>query len=200
MPNRSHCSLSVKLGAVGLIQIITSDRGKSKTCATALEIRAALERPARELRNARWQQATGTSGTIISIGEALRLKASSEAGQKTKGAQPAGDEVVLGKLARFNSRMAESTITERRAVPGISAQRSEIIVAGGQILEGTMRALRINALRTCSWALREGVLIDRLRRSTIPSTRGILRHRCGAFMRSPAVFGREATPKGRPPR
>jgi exopolyphosphatase/guanosine-5'-triphosphate,3'-diphosphate pyrophosphatase len=36
-------------------------------------------------------------------------------------------------------------------------------VAGGQILEGAMRALGINLVRTCSWALREGVLIDRLR-------------------------------------
>jgi exopolyphosphatase/guanosine-5'-triphosphate,3'-diphosphate pyrophosphatase len=42
-------------------------------------------------------------------------------------------------------------------------QRSEIIIAGGQILEGVMRALGVSTLRTCSWALREGVLIDRLR-------------------------------------
>src|SRR5256886_10627291 len=55
------------------------------------------------------------------------------------------------------------SVAERRALPGISNQRSEIIVAGGQILEGAMRALNIEMLRTCSWALREGVLIDRLR-------------------------------------
>src|SRR5437660_10116266 len=55
------------------------------------------------------------------------------------------------------------SVAERRTLPGISNQRSEIIVAGGQILEGAMRALDINTLRTCSWALREGVLIDRLR-------------------------------------
>jgi len=46
--------------------------------------------------------------------------------------------------------------SERRTVPGISNQRSEIIVAGGQILEGVMLALKIESLRTCSWALREG--------------------------------------------
>ena len=54
-------------------------------------------------------------------------------------------------------------IAERRALPGISSQRSEIIVAGGQILEGAMRALGMNVLRTCDYALREGVIIDRLR-------------------------------------
>ena len=55
------------------------------------------------------------------------------------------------------------SIAERRAVPGISVQRAEIVVAGGQILEGVMSALGINLLRTCDWALREGVIIDSLR-------------------------------------
>jgi exopolyphosphatase/guanosine-5'-triphosphate,3'-diphosphate pyrophosphatase len=155
---------SVKLGAVGLTErYLSSDPIKPKELRPLVqEVRAALERPSRELRGARWQQATGTSGTIISVGEALRLRASEEE-RKAQGAQPAGEEIALSKLARFNSRMAELTVSERRAIPGISAQRSEIIVAGGQILEGAMRALGINVLRTCGWALREGVLIDRLR-------------------------------------
>jgi exopolyphosphatase/guanosine-5'-triphosphate,3'-diphosphate pyrophosphatase len=59
--------------------------------------------------------------------------------------------------------MAGMTQGERREVHGVSAQRSEIIVAGGQILEAVMRALSINYLRTCDWALREGVVIDFLR-------------------------------------
>lgn len=156
---------SVKLGAVGLTErYLSSDPVKPKELRPLLEeVRAAMERPSRELRGARWQQATGTSGTIISIGGALRLRTSEEE-RRAQGAQPAGEEIVLSKLARFNSRMAGLTVSERRAIPGISAQRSEIIVAGGQILEGAMRALGINVLRTCGWALREGVLIDRLRR------------------------------------
>jgi exopolyphosphatase/guanosine-5'-triphosphate,3'-diphosphate pyrophosphatase len=160
----SSALFSVKLGAVGLTErYLNSDPVKPKELRPLMEeVRAAMERPSRELRGARWQQATGTSGTIISIGETLRLRASEEE-KRALGAQPAGDEIVLSKLARFNSRMAELSVAERRAVPGISAQRSEIIVAGGQILEGAMRALGINLLRTCGWALREGVLIDRLR-------------------------------------
>src|SRR5205807_2313073 len=51
----------------------------------------------------------------------------------------------------------------RRSFAGLTAQRAEIIIAGGLILEGAMRALGINLLRTCDWALREGVIIDRLR-------------------------------------
>ena len=156
---------SVKLGAVGLTeQFLATDPPKPKELkALREEVRAALERPARELQGARWQHATGTSGTILAIGTAARLRSLSEEERQTQGAQPAGDEITLAKLMRFNSRIAELRAAERRALPGISTQRSEIITAGGQILEGVMRALGIDTMRTCSWALREGVLIDRLR-------------------------------------
>lgn len=153
---------SVRLGAVGLTErFLASDPPKAKELrALREEARGALERPARELRDAGWQHVTGTSGTIIAIGEALRARDSK---QKSAGAQPAGAGIELGRLVRFNERMAGMTQSERRGVHGVSAQRAEIVVAGGQILEAVMRALSINYLRTCDWALREGVVIDFLR-------------------------------------
>lgn len=156
---------SVKIGAVGLTErLVTNDPPKQKEMrALREEIHAALERPARELQDMRWQQATGTSGTIIAIGEALRLRALRNPGSGEAGAQPAGAEIVLDQLARFNERLAGMNIAERRAIPGISAQRAEILIAGGQILEGAMRSLGINSLRSCDYALREGVIIDTLR-------------------------------------
>lgn len=156
---------SVKLGAVGLTErFIASDPVKQKELrALRNEIAAALERPSRELRHATWQYATGTSGTILALGEALRLRLLRNVDHKSQGAQPAGAEIPLNRLERLNARLAEMNISERSSQPGISTQRSEIIIAGGQILEGAMRALGINVMRTCDWALREGVIIDRLR-------------------------------------
>jgi exopolyphosphatase / guanosine-5'-triphosphate,3'-diphosphate pyrophosphatase len=157
--------LSVKLGAVGTTErFLSTDPPKPKELrALREEVRAALERPARELIGSRWEQVTGTSGTIHAIGLALRLRALNSLEGQEQGARPAGDEIMLPKLIRFNTRLAEMNSAERRRVPGISAQRSDIIIGGGQILEGVMQALRLESLRTCSWALREGVLIDRLR-------------------------------------
>jgi exopolyphosphatase/guanosine-5'-triphosphate,3'-diphosphate pyrophosphatase len=156
---------SLKLGAVGLTeQFISTDPIKPKELrALREEIRAALERPSRELRAKRWQQATGTSGTILAIGEALRLRRLRALSVDEQGAQPARVEITLNELERFNERMAELDASGRRSAPGISAQRAEIVVAGGQILEGAMRALNLNLLHTCDYALREGVIIDRLR-------------------------------------
>lgn len=156
---------SVKLGAVGLSELLIANDPPKQREIRALreEIGAALERPARELKGMRWQQATGTSGTIIAIGEALRLRALRKSGRTETGAQMAGAEIDLDRLTRFNERLSGMSVAERRDVPGISAQRAEILIAGGQILEGAMRALGIDILRSCDYALREGVIIDRLR-------------------------------------
>src|SRR6185369_1905064 len=128
---------SVKLGTVGTSErFLETDPPKAKELrALREEVRAALERPARELTGSRWQLVTGTSGTILAIGTALRLRALSSPEGQEEGAKPAGDEITLPKLIRFNSRVAAMSNAERRRVPGISTQRSEIIIGGGQILE-----------------------------------------------------------------
>ena len=154
---------SVRVGAIRLTErYLNSDPPKTKELSNLKsEVHAAFERPARELRNARWQRASGTSGTILAIGACLR-NSSSKSG-KNQAAAPTETEIPLSQLARLNLELASMDLAERRALKGISIQRSEIIVAGGYILEGAMRALGINVISTCDWALREGVIIDRLR-------------------------------------
>ena len=156
---------SVKVGAVAMTEgFMVNDPPKTKELTNLRnEIRAAFERPARELRGGKWQQATGTSGTILAISTVLRSLVTTDTERKNQAAQPAEAEIALNPLSQLNVTLANMNIAERRALPGISSQRSEIIVAGGHILEGAMRALRMNVLRTCDSALREGVLIDRLR-------------------------------------
>lgn len=156
---------SIKIGAVAMTErFLASDPPKSRELSNLRnEIRSAFERPARELKGKKWQQATGTSGTILALGAALRSRTTSEVERKSQAAQPAEADIVLSQLSRLNTSLANMEAVERRSLTGISSQRSEIIVAGGQILEGVMRALSINLLRTCDWALREGVIIDLLR-------------------------------------
>lgn len=152
---------SMKLGAVGLTERhIQNDPPKQKELKNLRnEIQSALERPQRELKNIKWQRATGTSGTIISIGVALHLQDADTSQATTRIAY----DLKLNKLEKFNERISLLNVAERRNIRGISAQRAEILIAGGQILEGTMRALGISEMKTCDYALREGVIIDFLR-------------------------------------
>ncbi len=163
---------SIRIGAVRLTErFLTNDPPKSKEL-TALkrEIEAALERPVREMKGSKWSMVTGTSGTILSLGAAFQSIAypdnESESGEKARTGLMPSVTMTRGELTAFNEHLASIPIAERRKIPGISDQRAEIIVAGGAILEQTMRAFRINRIRTCEWGLREGVLFDRFAESS----------------------------------
>lgn len=113
---------SLKLGAVYLTEkYLQSDPPRQKELrALRQAIRGALERPAREIRDLRWQRATGTSGSIIAVGQALRLRALRGTDADEQGAQPAGSEIAFGRLERFNARVGEMSLAQRRGVAGIS--------------------------------------------------------------------------------
>jgi exopolyphosphatase/guanosine-5'-triphosphate,3'-diphosphate pyrophosphatase len=147
--NATSLSLySVRLGAVRLTDsYLKSDPPKPQELSKLrAEIYAAFQHPARELKGAKWQYVSGTSGTILALGAALQNDT----------------EIPLNPLSQLNLEIASMDQHDRRAIAGFSSQRAEIIVAGGFILEGAMRALGVNYLRTCDWALREGVIIDYL--------------------------------------
>jgi exopolyphosphatase/guanosine-5'-triphosphate,3'-diphosphate pyrophosphatase len=156
---------SVKLGCVGTTErFLHSDPVKSKELkALREEIRAVWERPAREMRGRRWELTSGTSGTAVALGRMALLEKMTPEQLFARGAQPAGWIFTLGWLDKFNRRAAKATVAERREWPGMSAQRAEVIVAGGQIMEGFMRAFGVKAVRSCDYALREGAILDCLR-------------------------------------
>ncbi len=152
-----HKLFSMKLGAVGLTEkFISSNPPKAKELENLqTEIAVALERPLRKMKNQTWQISTGTSGTIMNLTTLLNFQTA-----ETANAKP---EIQFKKLVALNKMMARITLEERAKLPNISPQRAEVIVAGGQILEGVMRAFKIEKIQPCGYALREGVIIDYLR-------------------------------------
>lgn len=156
---------SVNVGAVRLTErYLRSDPPRAKEISTLkTEVYAAFQRPARELKLARWQHASGTSGTVLAVGATLMSQRARSSKLKELPAQPTHADISFSRLAQLNSRLVMMDQSVRRSLPGISAQRAEIIVAGGHILEAAMNALRINSLRTCDWGLREGAIIDYLK-------------------------------------
>ncbi|MFF1634225.1 Ppx/GppA phosphatase family protein [Leifsonia sp. NPDC058248] len=94
----------------------------------------------------------GTSKTIRSL---ARLAGSTAAG-------PGGTERSLLKrseLADWVPRLAQMPADARTALPGITADRTFQIVAGGVVLRETMRAFGVDELEVCPWALREGIIL-----------------------------------------
>lgn len=153
-----HKLFSMKLGAVGLTEkFIFSNPPKSKELKSIQgEIAFALERPLRKIKDETWQISSGTSGTILNLAALLDF-------QNSDNASTANPVIQLKRLVSLNQMLAKISLETRAKLPVISPSRAEVIVAGGQILEGVMRALKINSLQPCYYALREGVIIDYLR-------------------------------------
>ncbi len=61
----------------------------------------------------------------------------------------------LPKIAKMSSR-------ERSELPGVSVARAHQLVAGGVVAEAVMDLFDINELEICPWALREGVILQKL--------------------------------------
>ncbi len=66
------------------------------------------------------------------------------------------------QLADWVPRLARITAEGRTALPGITPERTFQIVAGGVVAVETMRALGVDEVEICPWALREGAILRRL--------------------------------------
>ncbi|MGN6427959.1 MAG: Ppx/GppA phosphatase family protein [Leifsonia sp.] len=94
----------------------------------------------------------GTSKTIRSL---ARLAGSTST-------RPGGAEratLTRSGLADWVPRLGRMPADARTALPGITADRTFQIVAGGVVLRETMRAFGVDELEVCPWALREGVIL-----------------------------------------
>jgi len=111
---------------------------------------------ARRLRRAGDPElAVGTSKTFRSLAR-LTGAAPSSAGPR---ARRLLTDVGLRQLAAFITRMTSEDLAE---LEGVSPKRSHQLVAGALVAEAAMRALRVDRLEICPWALREGVILRRL--------------------------------------
>ncbi len=68
-------------------------------------------------------------------------------------------DTALRQLIAFISRMSSSDLAE---LEGVSPSRAHQLVAGALVAQSTMRALSLDTLEICPWALREGVILRRL--------------------------------------
>ncbi len=96
-----------------------------------------------------------TSKTFRSLAR-LTGAAPSGAGPRVKRTLTANG---LRQLISFISRM---TTADRAELEGVSAERAPQIVAGALVAEASMRALSIDSVDICPWALREGLILRKL--------------------------------------
>ena len=97
----------------------------------------------------------GTSKTFRTLAR-LTGSAPSSAGPRVRRVLT---EPGLRQLIAFITRMSAADLGE---LEGVSPNRSHQLVAGALVADATMRALSLQELEICPWALREGVILRRL--------------------------------------
>lgn len=151
-------AFSLQLGAGRLTRdwLQGDPPGKRRVAVLRDWLDAELATPAKELRAAgQADLCVGTSKTFRSLAR-LTGAAPSGAGPRVKRTLTASG---LRQLIAFISRM---TAADRAELEGVSSDRSQQIVAGALVAEASMRALGIDALQICPWALREGLILRKL--------------------------------------
>lgn len=73
-----------------------------------------------------------------------------------------GDSLTSDGLRTIVPRLSKMTQSQRAALPGVSSSRAVQIVAGAIVAEETMSTLGIEKIVQCPWALREGIVLQRL--------------------------------------
>ena len=85
------------------------------------------------------------------------------------GAAPSGEGLLVrrGRCRTTCSRevlaeLVAMTDDQRRRCPGVSPSRSHQLVAGALVADAVMDIFGLPELEICPWALREGVILERL--------------------------------------
>ncbi len=155
-------ALSLKLGAIRLTQrFLARDPVRKRDLAACRDyVRAYLTHPVRRIRDLGFDVAVGSSGTIVNMAQMVHAGRGGEP-LKTMGNftfDAAELAAVMGALTSARS------IEERLAVPGLDPKRADIILGGAIVLEQAFAEFDITAMTVSDFALREGLLLDALRR------------------------------------
>jgi exopolyphosphatase / guanosine-5'-triphosphate,3'-diphosphate pyrophosphatase len=151
-------ALSLPLGAGRLTRARFRNDPPSRREVDALaeELDAALTPAARSVRElGEPDLAVGTSKTFRSLSR-LAGAAPSSAGLRVRRNLT---EVGLSQVFGFISRISAADLAE---LDGVSPGRAHQLVAGAMVAAAAMRALQVDTLQICPWALREGVILRRL--------------------------------------
>jgi exopolyphosphatase/guanosine-5'-triphosphate,3'-diphosphate pyrophosphatase len=150
---------SLPLGAARLARDhLADDRSEEAIRALRKVIRAEIARDAGHLlRTGRPDRAVATSKTFRSLARIC-------------GAAPSGDGPLVPRalrgdeLSRWIPKLAAMSEKELRALAGVSPSRTHQILPGALVSLAAMDIFDLPELEICPWALREGVILERIDR------------------------------------
>jgi exopolyphosphatase/guanosine-5'-triphosphate,3'-diphosphate pyrophosphatase len=102
------------------------------------------------------QYLIGSGGTMTTIGSMVMAM------RKERYDSVHGYEVLHSEVVHLLAMLQRKTCKERRAVPGLSPERADIIVAGVAVVAELMRVFGTNVLKVNERGIREGLILRSL--------------------------------------
>jgi exopolyphosphatase / guanosine-5'-triphosphate,3'-diphosphate pyrophosphatase len=123
------------------------------------QLQALQAHVARKLRRAPWLCSSGPQ--LVGIGGTVRnLGAAAERAQGLLAEDVQGFAIDVGVLDELIERLAALPARERGSVPGIKANRADIVLAGAVVVRAVMQAGGFPRLEVTAWGLREGIFLE----------------------------------------
>ena len=159
---------SLKMGAIRLTAEGVADSSKPIPPAAWAElqrhVRSLLAPAARAVAQAGFSVMYGSSGTAQNLAEIIAVSASVPVPTSLR-----NYELSLADVQATTKRLCGLTLEQRRRVPGINPERADIIIGGSAILQTVMETVGAGSIRISDRGLREGIIVDRLRRGAFPN-------------------------------
>jgi exopolyphosphatase/guanosine-5'-triphosphate,3'-diphosphate pyrophosphatase len=154
---RLEWAVSEKLGVLRMTERFVQSDPLSAKDEGRLEaaILKALLPHVEAVREAGFECAIGTSGTILSLGAMAHHL---ERGQAPETLHHL--KVKARALHELRKQLVASSERERLRLPGLDVRRADLVVAGAVLLDTVLDRLGVEELTLCEWALREGILLD----------------------------------------
>jgi exopolyphosphatase / guanosine-5'-triphosphate,3'-diphosphate pyrophosphatase len=113
----------------------------------------------RRLAREGYTRVIGTSGTALALGS-LALQVPSDVTIHHR-------RVSAKAIGHIRRSLSSTTLADRLKLPGLDARRADLIVPGAVLLDTILRQLRADELTLCELSLREGVVLDYIRRNLV---------------------------------
>ena len=152
---------SVKLGVIRLTQAyVKSDplSGRDER-RLAKHVRQNIDNICKQIVAAGFDRVIGTSGTILSLGTMAVAAARGVVPTELRNLR-----VPAKHIRRLRKQVVEMNDKERVALPGLDPRRADLTVAGAVLLDTILQRLGADDLTLCDLALREGLVLDYIRR------------------------------------
>jgi exopolyphosphatase/guanosine-5'-triphosphate,3'-diphosphate pyrophosphatase len=113
-----------------------------------------------QIRAVGFDRVIGTSGTILSLGAVAATAA-----RGTPPPELRNLRVSAKQLRRLRKEVVARDIKNRLEIPGLDPRRADLVVAGAVLLDTILQALGAEEITLCDLALREGLVLDYIRRN-----------------------------------